>query len=93
MEILYLTSEQYVRQQLPLGHRLLIRVSEQVVTHLRARVDDNWFAAHSLPKPRELTRPSAPTWNDLRVNAENFNEEVAMQDVLHEGSGRAQPSN
>jgi hypothetical protein len=53
MEILYLTSEQYVRQQLPLGHRLLIRVSEQVVTHLRARVDDNWFAAHSLPKPPE----------------------------------------
>jgi hypothetical protein len=53
MEVLYLTSEQYVRQQLPLGHRLLLRVSEQVVTHLRARVDDNWFAAHSLPKPPE----------------------------------------
>ncbi len=53
MEVLYLTSEQYVRQQLPLGHQLLLRVSEQVVTHLRARVDDNWFAAHSLPKPPE----------------------------------------
>jgi len=56
MEALYLTSEQCVRQQLPLGHTVLRRVSEQVAKHLKTGIDNNWFASHSLPTPPETDR-------------------------------------
>jgi hypothetical protein len=30
---------------------VLLRISEQVATHLKAGLDTDWFAAHSLPTP------------------------------------------
>ena len=51
MEVVYIEDEQYVQQHLPLGYRVLVRISEQVATHHKAGLDKDWFASHSLPTP------------------------------------------
>jgi hypothetical protein len=49
MEIVYLEGEAYLRQHLPRGHRVLVRLQQQWATHLDAGQQADWFTAQGLP--------------------------------------------
>ncbi len=55
MEIVYLQGEDYVRRNLPKGHRVLLRLKQQWQTHLTGGVDADWFVSHGLPSPGDAS--------------------------------------